>query len=493
MTATDATGDLGSWREAVHRAWETDVLPALCDYVRLPCLSPAFDRQWETAGHLAAAGGLMADWCRVRAVPGLSVEVVAPGGRTPVVLVEAPAAVPPSAASTAGGDPPTPPTVLVYGHLDKQPPLGAWHPGLGPFEPVREGDRLFGRGAADDGYAVFAAGAALELLATQGAARPRVVVLIEGSEESGSPDLPAHLDALGERIGRPDLVVCLDSGCLTYDRLWTTASLRGNVVATVRVQVLDEGVHSGLAGAVVPESFRLLRRLLSRLEDEVTGEVRLAELRAEVPPAHRRALEAVASELPAAVSGTLPAVEGLRLLGDTEAERLVARAWAPAVAVTGIDGVPGVADGGNVLRPFTAAKLSVRLPPTVDAARAARALERALLDAPPEGASVTVELEAPADGWVAPVPPPWVAEALATSSTACFGRAPSSYGEGGTIPFLAMLGRRYPGVPLVATGVLGPGSNAHGPNESLHLPMAEAVTVAVASLLARAGREVRAA
>src|SRR6185437_12953544 len=306
--------------------------------------------------------------------------------------------------------------------------------------------------------------------------------------ESGSPDLPAHLDDLADRLGRPDLVICLDSGCLTYDRLWTTSSLRGNVVASVKVEVLTEGVHSGLAGGVVPSSFRVLRRLLSRIEDEDSGEVLLPELRAKVPERHRTALGAVAADLPGAVSGSLPTVPGLALAGATEADRLVARAWSPAVAVTGIDGVPSVTDAGNVLRPSTTAKLSVRLPPSVDATRAAAALEAALTADPPDGARVTVQLETPADGWLAPDPEPWVAAALEAASLECFGRPPSAYGEGGTIPFLAMLGARFPGVQLVATGVLGPGSNAHGPNEFLHLPMAEAVTVAVAHLVAAAGR-----
>lgn len=487
--AETTRADLEAWRVATHRTWEGEVLPALCDYTRLPCLSPAYDTAWEAAGHLAAAARLLADWCRARPLPGHSVEVVAPPGRTPVLLVEVPAepdpeGLEPSAATLAGS---RPPTVLVYGHLDKQPPLGAWRAGLGPFEPVHEGDRLYGRGTADDGYAVFAALSALELLVAAGRSRPRTVVLIEGSEESGSPDLPAHLDDLSGRLGRPDLVVCLDSGCLTYDRLWTTASLRGLVVATLRVEVLEAGVHSGLAGAVVPSSFRLARQLLSRLEDEATGSLLLPELWAEVPEDGRRSLREVAATVPQAVSGALPTVPGLVLGGDDEGDRLVARAWSPALEVTGAGGLPPLDQAGNVLRPSTDLKLSVRLPPTVDAARAAAALAAALTADPPDGARVAVDLDAPGDGWVAPEPPEWVARAVADASAACFGRGAASYGEGGTIPFLAMLGARFPGVPLVATGVLGPGSNAHGPDESLHLPMAEAVTVAVASLLAAAG------
>jgi acetylornithine deacetylase/succinyl-diaminopimelate desuccinylase-like protein len=462
--------------ELIDRRFEEDALPALCEYTRIPCLSPAFDPDWAEGGHLVRAAELLADWCAGRPVPGVAAEVRELPGRTPVVVVE------------AGGD--APGTVLVYGHLDKQPPQGTWQAGLGPYEPVRRGDRLYGRGTADDGYSAFAALVALEAVAAAGAPLPRVVVLIEASEESGSPDLAAHLEALAPRLGRPDLVIGLDSGCLSYDRLWSTSSLRGNLVVTVRVDVLAEGVHSGLAGGVVPSSFRVLRQLLSRVEDERTGEILLPELCASVPERSRAELAAVAAELPGVATGDLPTVPGLELAGSGDVERLVARAWSPALALTGMDGVPAVPDAGNVLRPFTTAKLSVRLPPTVDADRAAAAVVRALTTDPPQGASVTVEVESAGAGWVAPEPAPWVAEAMARASLERFGRPPSPYGEGGTIPFLATLEHHFPGIQLVATGVLGPLSNAHGPNEFLHLPMAKAVTAAVAELVAATGRNI---
>ncbi len=454
--------------ESLRRLWEEDVVPALSHYTTIPCLSPAFDADWEHGGHLATAAALLANWGRTRRVEGLFVEVVASAGRTPIVLAEA--------AGTKGATG----TVLIYGHLDKQPPLGTWREGLGPFSPVRLGERLYGRGTADDGYAFFAALGALESLDAAGTPRPRVVVLVEASEESGSPDLAAHLDAHSTRLGRPDLVICLDSGCLSYDRLWLTSSLRGNLVATVGVQVLTEGVHSGSAGGVVPTSFRLLRRLLDRLEDPVTGEVRLEELHGDVPPQVAQGAEGVDWR----AADVFPVVPGLTLAGRSEAERLVRRSWLPSLTVTGIDGIPSVRDGGNVLRPSTTVKISLRLPPSIDATRAVTALERVLTDDPPEGAAVSVHVETPASGWVAPALEHWVTDAFAETSMEVFGNPPGSLGEGGTIPFLAMLGARYPGVPLVATGVLGPGSNAHGPNEFLHLPMAEAVTAATARLLA---------
>jgi acetylornithine deacetylase/succinyl-diaminopimelate desuccinylase-like protein len=360
--------------------------------------------------------------------------------------------------------------------MDKQPPLGDWRAGLSAFEPVRQGDLLYGRGTADDGYALFAA--VTGLVAAEGG-RGRVVILIEASEESGSPDLSAYVEHLKARLGTPSLVICLDSGCLSYDRLWLTSSLRGNLVASVRVDVLTEGVHSGVGGGVVPSSFRILRRIMSRIEDEATGAILLPELLgAGVPDDLDRALRAAAT---AFGDNALPTVDGLRLAGHDAGDRLVARAWSAALEVTGMDGVPAVRDGGNVLRPFTTAKFSLRLPPDVDAQVAADALLSAITT--DEGAHLTIDLEGVANGWVAPALDAHNAAALARVSQEVFKEPPGFHGEGGTIPFLADLQRSFPDTQFVATGVLGPHSNAHGPNEFLHIPMAKAVTRLVAELV----------
>ncbi len=444
----------------IDAAWEERILPALSDYTRIPCLSPAFDPDWAERGAIAEAAGLLSSWAQDQDA-GLSTEIVQLPGRTPVLVVE----------NGGTGDP-----ILIYGHMDKQPPLGEWRTGLSPFEPVREGDLLYGRGTADDGYALFAA--VTGLLAAEGG-RGRVMILIEASEESGSPDLSAYVEHLGDRIGRPRLVICLDSGGLSYDRLWLTSSLRGNLVASVRIDVLTEGVHSGGAGGVVPSSFRILRRILSRVEDEVTGAILLPELLgAGIPEAYAAALAEVAREFP---DSALPTVDGLRLLGATPADRLIAKAWSAALEVTGAEGLPALREGGNVLRPFSTLKFSLRLPPDVDAQAAADALISAITT--DEGAHVTIDLETPANGWMSPPLDPDVTTALTRASMERFGRPPGSFGEGGTIPFLADLQRNFPGTGIVALGVLGPHSNAHGPNEFLHIPMAKAVTDAVAELL----------
>jgi acetylornithine deacetylase/succinyl-diaminopimelate desuccinylase-like protein len=353
---------------------------------------------------------------------------------------------------------------------------------------VREGERLYGRGTADDGYSIFAAIGALAALAATDTPHGRCVVLIEASEESGSPHLGPYLEDVEARIGAPGpgLVVCLDSGCATYDRLWNTISLRGSLVVTLSVEVLSEGVHSGLAGGIVPSSFRLVRQLLSRIEDEATGEILVPECLAEPPARYLAAAETMAAELGKAALGEFPAVPSLEFSGRAGADRLLRRTWMPSLAVIGIDGVPSVKDGGNVLRPFTTAKLSLRLPPSVDADRAAEAVASTLSANPPQGARVKVVVVNAARGFDAPPQAEWLARATDEASEALFGRRAGAMSEGGTIPFLAELASLFPEAQFLVTGVLGPGSNAHGPNEMLDLVTARRLTAAVACVLAAA-------
>jgi acetylornithine deacetylase/succinyl-diaminopimelate desuccinylase-like protein len=402
----------------------------------------------------------------------MRVEPIALDGRTPVLLCVIEPTDPEASSNT-----------LIYGHLDKQPPLGAWREGLHAFTPVLEGDRLYGRGAADDGYALFAALTAVEAVEESGGAHGRIVILIEASEESGSPDLDAHIDRLSDQIGLPDLIICLDSGCASYDRLWVTTSLRGLVTGTVRVEVMREGVHSGHAGGIVPSPSRIMRKLLDRIEDVDTGDVILSALGSEVPPQRRAEMAAVAVDLGEAGAGIFPLLEGVEPEGSTAVERIERGTWRPALAVIGQEGLPPIADAGNVALPDLALKLAVRIPPDVDAELAAAALRTALVADPPTGAHVSFEIEQAARGWNAPPLDPVIAAALESSSVARFGRKASALGLGGSIPFLGTLGTRFPRAQLLATGVLGPESNAHGPNEFLHLPTARSLTCTIADLL----------
>ncbi len=389
-------------------------------------------------------------------------------GRTPVILVALPG---------------EGPTTLLYGHLDKQPEMAGWAEGLGPWTPVIKDGKLYGRGGADDGYALFGALTAILALRDQGVSPGRCVILIEACEESGSYDLPAYVEHLLPRIGSPSLVICLDSGCGNYDQLWLTTSLRGLTGGTLKVEVLEEGVHSGSASGVAPSSFRVLRQLLSRIEDAETCQVLPEAFAAEIPPARLAQARKAAKILGDEVFKALPFTPGMQPVTDDPAELLLNRTWRPQLAVTGAAGLPLPEDAGNVLRPYTTAKLSLRLPPTVDADAAGEALRLILEHDPPYGARVTFTPDHPGSGWNAPTLAPWLEASLERASTAAFGRPAAMIGEGGSIPFMGMLGQRFPAAQFVITGVLGPHSNAHGPNEFLHIQMGKNVTMAIAVIL----------
>ncbi|HEY1278658.1 MAG TPA: M20/M25/M40 family metallo-hydrolase, partial [Acidimicrobiales bacterium] len=456
----------------VSAVWAADIVPTMHDYIAIPALSPAFDAEWAANGHMGRAVDLVADWCRSRPIRGLTVEVAEIPGRTPLVVMEIPAS-----GSGSNDDP-----VLLYGHLDKQPEMVGWRDGLGPWTPVLDGERLYGRGGADDGYAAFASLTAIEAVQRAGGSHARCVVLVEASEESGSPDLPAHLAALADRVGTPSLVLCLDSGCADYNRLWATTSLRGLAGGTLVVEILEEGAHSGAASGVVPSTFRIARQLVERVEDGTTGEIRLAELHTDVPDDRRRQVEETAATTAPYASG-FRFVPGANPTTDDPVEQILNHTWRPALSTIGADGLPPTTRAGNVLRPRTALQLSFRLPPTCDSDAALAAVQAALTADPPYGARVTFSGRESGQGWNAPPFAPWLDTALEQASQLAWGAPYRAFGEGGTIPFMGMLGRQFPDAQFLITGVLGPESNAHGPNEFLHLPTGERVTAALAVVL----------
>jgi acetylornithine deacetylase/succinyl-diaminopimelate desuccinylase-like protein len=459
-------------RAFIERVWDEEIVPELTAYIRIPNKSPAFDPDWAAHGYMDQAVEQFAAWAKAKIAPieRANLGVVRLEGRTPVILIEIP------------GD--IDDTVLLYGHLDKQPEMTGWAEGLGPWVPLLRDGKLYGRGGADDGYAMFGALSAILALQDQGVRHARCVILIEACEESGSYDLPAYVDHLASRIGAPSLVVCLDSGCANYEQLWLTTSLRGMAGGALTVEVLTEGVHSGDASGIVPSSFRILRSLVSRLEDEASGEIRLPELSVQIPPGRIEEAKAAAAALGDAVWSKFPFVAGARPMADDPAQLILNRTWRPTLSITGLEGAPQIRDAGNVLRPATAAKLSIRLPPTLDADAAAASVKRTLEADPPYGAHVTFALEQSANGWNAPALAPWLRASIDRASQAAFGRPAALMGEGGSIPFMGMLGEKFPAAQFMITGVLGPHSNAHGPNEFLHIGMGKGVTLAVAQVLA---------
>ncbi|MCU0735031.1 MAG: M20 family metallopeptidase [Methylotetracoccus sp.] len=453
----------------VGSLWDDSIQPALVDYIRIPNKSPLFDPEWQRHGYMDDAVALAEQWCRDHLPGGASVDVVRLPGRTPVLFLEVP--------GNAAG------TVLMYGHLDKQPEMSGWREGFGPWDPVVEGDKLYGRGGADDGYAVFASLTAVLAIREQGVPHPRCAILIECCEESGSFDLPHYVDRLAARIGQPDLVICLDSGCGNYDQLWLTTSLRGLVGGELTVEVLTEGVHSGDASGIVPSSFRIARQLIARLESDVTGEI-INAFHAEIPGQRVEQAQQAADVLGEAVYTKFPFASGVLPAVADRVQLILNRTWRPALEITGASGLPAMDQAGNVLRPRTGLKLSLRLPPTLDVRAAAEVLQKILERDPPHGAHVSFVAEQSASGWNAPVLTARLAASIDAASRRYFGQPSVQMGEGGTIPFMAMLGQQFPEAQFLVTGVLGPHSNAHGPNEFLHLPTARKVTCCIAQLLA---------
>ncbi|MBK9030898.1 MAG: M20 family metallopeptidase [Myxococcales bacterium] len=471
------TIDAGAARTQIDATFADSIVPTLVEYIGIPNKSPMFDPQWREHGHMARAVELLAGWAKAHLPAGATLEVVQVEDRTPVIFIDVPGSDPTGARA---GD-----TVLLYGHLDKQPEMTGWEEGLGPWTPVLRGDRLYGRGGADDGYAIFASLTALNVLQQQGRPFARCCVLIEACEESGSFDLPAYIEHLAPRIGTPSLVVCLDSGCGNYEQLWCTTSLRGLVLGTLEISLLREGVHSGDGSGVVASSFRIARQLLERLEDNLTGAIRPTELYATIPRDRIEQAARAADVLGDEVWSKFPLQPGVAPISKDAAELIINRTWRPALAVTGAEGLPAIGNAGNVMRPSTSLKLSLRVPPTVDP-DAALARVKELLEAnPPYGAKVTFHAGGANGGWNAPALAPWLEGALEAASATHFGKPPVSMGEGGSIPFMGMLGQRFPEAQFFITGVLGPGSNAHGPNEFLDIPMAKRLTACVADVIAR--------
>ncbi|MBF0276877.1 MAG: M20/M25/M40 family metallo-hydrolase [SAR324 cluster bacterium] len=462
----------------VNSFWDENITPTLMEYIEVPNKSPVFDPDWEANGHMEKALQMAISWLEKHPIPGSFLHIGRIKGRTPMLVMEVPGTI---------DSPDRMPTVLLYGHLDKQPEMEGWREGLGPWKAVMEEEKLYGRGGGDDGYALFASICAIKAIQEQGIPHARFVITIEFSEESGSPDLPAYMEEFEDIIGIPELVICLDSGAGNYDQLWSTTSLRGMIGGTLKVEVLQEGVHSGMGSGIIPSSFRIVRQLLSRIENEKTGQILLDELYVQIPPQRLEQAKKSASVLGKTVHSDYTFPEGMVPVDPDPVELLLNSTWRPALAIVGQEGIPSLQLGGNVLRPYTTLKWSLRLPPNLPAASARIALQRALTEDPPYGAKVTLDFEVDGEGWEAGELAPWLEQSLDEASHTFFGKEAMYFGLGGSIPFMCMLGEKYPEAQFVITGVLGPKSNAHGPNEFIHIPYAKKLTASIAYLLGRHG------
>ena len=453
----------------INQFWDDYITPTLFDYIKIPNKSPAFDKNWKKNGHMDKVLDMARSWANKHLPSGAELLVEETPGKTPLLLVDIP--------GTKDGN------ILMYGHLDKQPEMEGWNDGMGPWTPVIKDEKLFGRGGADDGYALFASMCAINALCNQKLEIPRILIFIEFCEESGSPDLPHYMDKCSERIGNPDLVICLDSGAGDYKRFWTTTSLRGLIGCSLKIGVLEEGVHSGGASGHVPSSFRIARQLLSKLEDENTGEIKLQELHTNIPKHRISEARVFVDVLGEEVIHEFPWKDKTRPSTEDLLEGVLRRTWRPALSVVGANGLPPTENAGNVLRPYTKLQLSIRIPPMVDPLLAQKAVIKHLTENVPYSATVVVESEEAAAGWSAPKTTDWLVRAIEKASINFFEERDCSMSEGGTIPFMAMLGKKYPDAQFVITGVLGPNSNAHGPNEFLHIPYAKKLTCCIASII----------
>ncbi|NOX70346.1 MAG: M20/M25/M40 family metallo-hydrolase [Gammaproteobacteria bacterium] len=453
----------------VNSQWDDSIIPELCEYIKVPNKSPIFDPDWEEHGFMEQAVSMFEGWCRKQPIEGMQIEVLRIEGRTPLLFIDVPG---------ASDD-----VVLLYGHYDKQPEFKGWDEDLSPWEPVLKEGKLYGRGGADDGYAVFGSLTAIRALQEQNIPHARCVILIEGCEESGSFDLPHYIDMLGDRLGRPSLVVCLDAECGNYEQLWCTTSLRGNLVGTLEVDVLREGVHSGAASGIVPSSFRILRKLLSRIEAESDGRILPTELYADIPEQRLQQAEKAADVLGDSVYRKFPWVDTDSQPADSMLELMLNNTWRPTLSITGADGLPSIGNAGNVLLPGTILKLSFRLPPTTNPDDAAQAVKTVLEHEAPAFASVRFNIESAMAGWNAPAVASWLEVSMQAASEAFFGKPSMYMGTGGSIPFMGMLGEKFPDAQFLVTGLLGPNSNAHGPNEFLHIQTGKHLTSCVARVL----------
>jgi len=455
----------------IEQQWQDSALSTLKSYIEIPNKSPLFDQDWQKNGHIEAAIKLIVNWCNQQMLEGQSVQVLRLPGRTPLLVIEIPGALDQ--------------TVLLYGHLDKQPEMAGWHEGLEPWTPVELGDKLYGRGSADDGYAVFSALIAIQALQNQRIPHARCVIIIESSEESGSPDLPCYIESLRPWLKQVDLVICLDSGCGDYQHLWLTTSLRGLVNGQLQVQILKEGVHSGSAGGIVPSSFRIMRMLLDRIEQAATGTIQLPTCNVPIPTQREQEADCAAAVLGQQVFLDMPWHGASQPVNQQIKTLLLNRAWRPALSITGCAGLPELAKAGNVLRPETTLQLSLRIPPMCDAKKVGVELTDILQSTPPYGATVKMTIQQAVSGWQIPEAADWLQQATQQASILYFKQPAQAMGEGGSIPFMHMLGALFPQAQFMITGVLGPQSNAHGPNEFLHLPTAKRVTACVAHVLAQ--------
>ena len=458
--------------------FEPFFIKGLQEFVRVENLTPMVDPEYATNGLVQKAMECVDKWIQGLNIIGLKRHVIHPEGLNPLVVY----VVEPSEGCTKN--------IMMYGHLDKQPYGPGWEEGLSPTDPIIRGDFMYGRGSCDDGYSAFACMLAVKALQESGAKWPRVVLTLETEEESGSPCLLALLKEAEPLIGKPDAMFCMDSGALDYEQLWLTSSLRGVCIVELTVEGGKAGYHSGETGGIIPETFRVVRQLLNRLDDPETGEV-CKEFQVEVPDFKRQEAKFIAGKYGDKIYNKFDVHPGVQYMSQDNVEELyLNKAWRPNLSITGADGLPPCGIAGNVLRPKTTVKCSMRLVPTFDAHQANQIFEEKLTKNVPYNAKVTLKGGHAGSGWCQKQLEPWLQTAFEQSAQKFFDGTPvGTFGEGGSIPFLKELERKYPATQIVALGCCGPESNIHGPNEKINLVYVKKIIKTLGHLLTVSGSQ----
>ena len=464
--------DIADLQSRVVKEIDEGVIPTLIEYIRVPSLSPMYDPNWESNGLMVQAQEIILSYVKSLGIRNFTHDLLKEDGKPWMFYGE----VAPTSPELG--------TILIYGHMDKQPHFPDWIPGTNNTEPAIIDDKLYGRGGADDGYALPSAAMLIKTLQDMGVPHGRIVIIGETEEESGSPNLKYLISQLKDRIGHPDLVICLDSGAADYEHLWLTSSLRGNVAIELAVKILKTGMHSGEGSGIVPSTFRIMRQLIERIEDSRTGEIIIPELHQDLDPTIYEKTSATAKVLGDSVISKIDWVDGAQPVTTDVVQAIINRTLKPTLCVTGVEGIPPCGTAGNVLRPSTTFKLSIRLPPTVCSEFAVEKLKEVLLKNPPYHAAVEIVKSSHGSGFAVSPLDDWMTAALNRGSNATFGSDTLYFGEGGSIPFMGMLGEMFPQAKFVVTGVLGPNSNAHSANEFLHIPFMKKILTCLGVLIA---------
>lgn len=457
----------------IEKYFNSSILPTLTEYIKIPNCSPNYDADWEKNGNAIKAANLLADWIDDQNLKNCNVTLFQDPGHTPFIFVDIQA--------TRENDDRT---ILMYGHLDKQPPFTGWSEGLGPQDPVIKDGHLYGRGGADDGYSTFATIASIKACQDNNGPLPRIVILIEGAEESNTDDLFYYVNGLKKTIGTPSLIICLDSGCADYERLWVTTNLRGVCSINLKVSVLSQGLHSGLSGGLVPDSFMITRKILDRIEDPETGILKNQELYVQIPKERDTQMDEMIKILgDKKILESIPWYQNTQPLEKDIKNTVVRNTWKPTLTITGCDGIPDIEHAGNVIRPYTELCLSFRLPPLIDSAKAGQLIKAELEKDPPFNAKVEANIINTGDGWSLSSFSERLRNILNIASQRFFLKDMGFFGEGGSVPFVQFFNNMYPKADFAVLGVNGPFSNIHGPDENLNLDFCQRLIMCLTFLV----------